>query len=274
MDYALIALDLDGTALTSENTVTDVTRRAVAWARARGVQVAVSTGRGVGEAAMFARQIGAHALCVATGGAVLAEGEQCIERVSLPPDLSARALALFECPEIQTVVYAGAEVFVTRRDAEAFGQQKTAGGYCTNEGFLSARRVVDSLAETVAQESIALDKLFARSHDLERLARARQALSALGGLHLTSSAPDNFEVLAPGADKGVRLAQLARRMGTDLSHTIAIGDSENDMEMLRAVGMPVAMGNAPVSVRRVCRMVTDTNDADGVASAIYALLRE
>lgn len=272
MNYKLIALDLDGTALNSNNLVTDVTKRAVLWAREKGVRVVVATGRGPSEAAMFAERLGADELLVATGGAVLARGVHCIQRVSMPSAVCREAMRLIESALVRTVAYAGSEVLISPEDLRSFGQVKTEGGYCTNEGFLAARRVVDSVRDTVCAEGLALDKIFARSQDYSVLAGIRQALVGVNGLHLTSSAPDNFEVLAPGADKGRMLATLAAHYGTDLAHTIAIGDSENDKEMLAAVGMPVAMGNAPEPVRKLCRFVTDTNDRDGVSAAIYTLL--
>ena len=60
--------------------------------------------------------------------------------------------------------------------------------------------------------------------------------------------------------------------GIPLAEVAALGDSENDREMLLAVGFPVAMGNAPPSIRAVGRMVADTNDNGGAAKAIDALL--
>ena len=57
MKYRLLALDLDGTLLNSQKEITPETRKALAWAKKRGVSVVLSTGRIVGEAAEFAREI-------------------------------------------------------------------------------------------------------------------------------------------------------------------------------------------------------------------------
>ena len=55
---------------------------------------------------------------------------------------------------------------------------------------------------------------------------------------------------------------------------MAIGDSDNDIDMLRAAGCPVAMGNASAPVRALARMVTATNEQAGVAVAIEAAMQE
>ena len=67
---------------------------------------------------------------------------------------------------------------------------------------------------------------------------------------------------------------LCRELGTDLSHAAAIGDSENDLEMLRAVELPIAMGNASDAVKAICKRQTLTNAEDGVAAAIDRILAE
>ena len=87
-----------------------------------------------------------------------------------------------------------------------------------------------------------------------------------------SSADDNIEILSPLADKGRALGKLCEQLGTTLDRCIAMGDSENDLEMLRAVGMPVAMGNANDEVKSIAKYITATNAEDGVAKAIYHLL--
>ena len=67
---------------------------------------------------------------------------------------------------------------------------------------------------------------------------------------------------------------LCHELGTGLSCAAAIGDSENDLEMLRAVALPIAMGNATDAVKAVCRRETVTNAEDGVAAAIDRILAE
>lgn len=76
-----------------------------------------------------------------------------------------------------------------------------------------------------------------------------EELRALEGLELTSSNDHDFEVVSAGVDKGVALAQLAQRYGVPLDQCAAVGDSDNDLAMLQAAGVPIAMGNASQAVK-------------------------
>ena len=148
------------------------------------------------------------------------------------------------------------------------------GKYKSNEGYLSAKKVVPSVAEYIATNHISVDKMFIRSQDPVMLVRARAQLEQIPGIRVMSSATDNLEVITPAADKGVALGMLCRELGTDLDHAAAIGDSENDLEMLNAVALPIAMGNASAAVKNLCLRETLTNAQDGVAAAIDRIIAE
>lgn len=264
----LIALDLDGTALTPQNKVAETTTDAVRRAREAGVYVAVSTGRICGEARDFAVDLDADDLMVTSGGATLSSisGESCTMRMSMPWEAAVRAAAAVERIGMIAMIYVGETLLITPYDDLGFGSYKT------NEGYLTSKKVVPSVAEYIADHHLSVDKIFVRSQDPVTLLRTRAILEQIPGIRVMSSAADNLEVITPAADKGTALGMLCRDIGTDLDHAAAIGDSENDFEMLRAVALPIAMGNASSEVKALCRWETDTNAEDGVAHAIDRIL--
>lgn len=264
----LIALDLDGTALTPQNKVAETTTDAVRRAREAGVYVAVSTGRICGEARDFAVDLDADDLMVTSGGATLSSisGEGCTMRMSMPWEAAVRAAAAVERIGMIAMIYVGETLLITPYDDLGFGSYKT------NEGYLTSKKVVPSVAEYIADHHLSVDKIFVRSQDPVTLLRTRAILEQIPGVRVMSSAADNLEVITPAADKGTALGMLCRDIGTDLDHAAAIGDSENDFEMLRAVALPIAMGNASSEVKALCRWETDTNAEDGVAHAIDRIL--
>lgn len=266
----LIALDLDGTALTPANTVSEATVDAVRRAREAGVHVVISTGRICGEACDFAREMGADDLMVTAGGASISRVStgRCMMRMSMPWEPAVRAAAAVERIGLTVMVYAGETLLITPYDEIEFGKYKT------NEGYLAVKQVVPSIAEYIANGHVSVDKIFARSSDPVTLHLVREQIRQIPGVRVMSSATDNIEVVTPAADKGTALGMLCRELGTDLSHAAAIGDSENDLEMLRAVELPIAMGNASDAVKAICKRETLTNAEDGVAAAIDRILKE
>src|SRR5690606_17087092 len=82
--------------------------------------------------------------------------------------------------------------------------------------------------------------------------------------------PDMLEILPPGTSKGSALKTLLKEMNIAPANVLAIGDGENDIEMLQLAGIGVAMGNALQPVKDIANHVVSNNDADGVAEAIEA----
>lgn len=82
-----------------------------------------------------------------------------------------------------------------------------------------------------------------------------------------------YEVLPKGYNKGTGLKNLAEKLGIKQEEVMAIGDGNNDVEMLEYANYGVAMGNASKLARNAAKYTTDTNENDGVAKAIrkYAL---
>ena len=165
----LIALDLDGTALTPQNKVAESTTAAVRRARAAGVYVVVSTGRICGEARDFAIDLDADDLMVTSGGATLSSisGEGCTMRMSMPWEAAVRAAAAVERIGMIAMIYVGETLLITPYDDLGFGSYKT------NEGYLTSKKVVPSVAEYIADHHLSVDKIFVRSQDPVTLLRTR-----------------------------------------------------------------------------------------------------
>ena len=79
------------------------------------------------------------------------------------------------------------------------------------------------------------------------------------------SLPTNLELNAAGATKGAALAALCRALGVDPLDTAAFGDGTNDVSMLAAAGVGVAMANGAPETRQAADLVTVSNQEDGVA---------
>ncbi len=256
----LIALDLDGTLLNSQHQITDRARRAINAAQALGVRVLLATGKTYYSARQLVSELKLTTPSVFVQGTLIYNPDGMIRhQVTLPPDVMRRIIPFAESRGACVSAYSGESVLLRRPDPRADLTR-----YHEPEPT-----VVGSLIN--AMNTYPINKLIiAADGPSQTKALLWQAQQMLGtSVTLTMSAVQNqFEILPRDVSKGRAVASVARELGIDLSHVMAIGDAENDREMLELVGMGVAMGNAAESLKAVARYVTTSNDEDGVAEAL------
>ncbi|MNN52806.1 Sugar phosphatase YidA [compost metagenome] len=110
------------------------------------------------------------------------------------------------------------------------------------------------------------------SDDPAVLAEIKSILAKTRRYELTNSSPYNIEVNPLGINKASGLREVCQLLGIRMEEVAVCGDSLNDLEMIRAAGLGIAMGNAQEAVKQAADAVTGTNDEDGVAQAIRTYL--
>lgn len=108
-----------------------------------------------------------------------------------------------------------------------------------------------------------------RLHNRENVLRY---LSGIDDITVVDAGFGTLEFTLRGTSKATGLQLLADTLGIPMAAVMAIGDSGNDLEMLRAAGLSVAMGNAPAAIRAAANATTASNDEDGVAAAIQRFI--
>lgn len=123
---------------------------------------------------------------------------------------------------------------------------------------------VGAFAEQVVKATLQLSE--------PRAFAAEMATVLAGQFVPVVAGPQDADLNVPGHNKAVGLGRLAERWGIDLADAVAFGDSYNDLEMLRAVGLPVAMSNAPQDIRDVAARIAPPHTVDGVLDVLDELL--
>lgn len=277
MNFDLIALDLDGTALQSDRaTFSPRLQAALLAAHRGGAAVAPVTGR---QYAMLPPALPSGApwedLCVlCNGGEVrrLADGQllegHYLERAAL--------LALLELTGrlgLPVELSAGGTLYLT---PDSWQLQRQVGGslrFHLDEILAKRGQAADDLAALCARRDLDFDKVNLPYIPEDRREETAAGLAALP-LSWVWSGGQSIEITHPLATKGRGLLRLCALLGVDPARTLAIGDSGNDISMLRAAGLGVAMGDAPPAVKEAADAVTAANCEDGAALAIerYVLL--
>ena len=134
------------------------------------------------------------------------------------------------------------------------------------------RDVYPSIIGHVEETGKDVEKINVYVADLGDREPLKKELSAIPGLIISSSLYNNIEINMEGATKGNALLWLASYLGISREETMAFGDGENDLSMLKAAGIGIAMANGIEAAKEAADEITLTNDEDGVAAAIERLV--
>ncbi|MCF6522131.1 HAD family hydrolase [Streptomyces sp. JJ36] len=261
--YRLIATDLDGTLLRSDDSVSERTRAALEAACARGAAHIVVTGRAVPWTRPVLEDLGYTGLAVCGQGAQLyhAGEDRLLTSVTLDRRLAQTALAKIEAET-------GPLALAASRDG-LDGEVLVGPGYAEGGSELPSLPL-DDPAELWARP---LNKLYLQHPRLPDDELARVAREVAGDLvSVTLSGPRIVELVPLGLSKARGLSLAARRLGLSSEDALAFGDMPNDIPLFAWARHGVAMANAHPELRAVADEVTASHDADGIAVVLEKLL--
>lgn len=274
-DIKIISLDLDGTLLDSQKRLSEANRAALEEAAAKGVHIVPTTGRFFGMMPQAVRDLPFVRYAITINGAQVydRETDTAIVREEIPLDMALDIISLLEGYDVIYDCYRSNWGWMTE------SLQAKAEDYATDAHYLKMvrefRKPVPDLKEylksTAAEGDVQKVMLFARNTPgSESVTKAiTEAVSERFPLiKTTSSTWNNLELNIATAHKGNSLKRFAEHLGYTLDNCMALGDGTNDLSMIEAAGLGVAMSNAHPLVLAAADHVTVSNDEDGVAKAI------
>lgn len=236
-EIKLIALDMDGTLLNPDNKVTQENRQAIKAAEKLGVRVVLSTGRTYATCSDYAKSLELSSYLVTVNGSeIYNEQGKLIERNIVQTDFVKWMLDL-------------------------------SNQYGTDFWAVSCDRVY---REDIPEDLFASDwlKFGFNTHDDKAREEIIKLLKENGQLEISNSSPTNIEVNALGINKAKAIEVVCNRLGISMNEVMAVGDSLNDIMMIKEAGLGIAMGNAQDIVKETADWITSTNEENGVAKAI------
>lgn len=269
-EIQLLVLDIDGTIAGTANAIRQPVKQAVQAARAKGIQVAIATGRMYQSALRFHQDLEITLPLMAYQGALVKDpATQTIHRHwTVSQQLASELLDHFEQPEWRSLLsvhfYINDQLYVreitpeTQLYAERSGIEPIAVG--------DLRQTLDTEPTKVlalSDDTVIIDHL---------LGKLRQRYTP-AELYLTTSVATFFEATDPRVNKGTAVQYLAEEyLGLQPENVMAIGDNFNDVEMLEYAGIGIAMGDAPEAVKAIANWVAPSVEEDGAAAAIEEFL--
>lgn len=270
MNVRLICTDIDGT-LYGDDCVPEKNLRALRACAARGIRVALVSGRNHGFLRRLSREMGVPcAIASANGSRIEASPDgPCVREYTFGVEEGWKLFDGLYGLNVNFEVYTREGSFVVRAE-------KMPGRH--REGL--QRNLTHNDAEVIFDEARARQDAAARAYKFvvfsdseEEIARVREALDAAGVAHC-SSGSRNVEIVPEGAGKGNAVRAIAEYFGIDTADVMAFGDYTNDLPMLKAAGHPVAMENGVQALKDIAEIVAPANRDGGLGEVLFRYVLE
>lgn len=267
MDVRMLALDIDGTLMDARKRFPEVNCRALRQCEARGIRVALVSGRSFELMRQFARELGVHPLMAACNGARIEAGEN-------GPTLAESTFSRADAERVCRTLEASGMYFNSYRRGKCYmGNPEVrpslgpryahhVPGVCGDPGFpyetvCDRRRLLGEGMDGVYKFVV-----MGAPYD-SGFARIRAKLADMG-LSVSSASRRNMEFMPAGVDKGSAVRMLCEKTGVLPAQVMAFGDQTNDIPMLNASGYPVAMENGEAAVKAAARHIAPDHNLGGV----------
>lgn len=254
MTYRLLALDLDGTVVKRDLTISPRVKDVVGRVLERGVEVTLATGRVFGSALPFTQELGIRAPIISSQGAMIrAARKRPLAEWIIPLALTQQLITVGREAGVKVSAYVGDTLCLESQSLWVYPPSVEV-------------RVVDDLLSSLPGEP--------HKMRFEGDEGVIQALASLlperfrGLLNLARPDPFSLQATHPLASKGQALAYLAHHLGIPREEVVAMGDYDNDVDMVKWAGLGVAVGNASPRLLAVADEIVPPLDEEGAVVAI------
>ncbi len=264
-NYNMLVLDIDGTLVGSDKTISEKTREAIIKAQQRGKIVAIASGRSIAGIRKTAsnislEQYGGYVIAYNGTTVVNCKTGECIYNQMVPKELVK--------PVYEAAKRVNAGIVVYNDNTKEMISGNGLNEYIKIDAE-ACNVTINEVSDFVKAINFPFNK-FLLSGKPEHMAEVEKIMAKEFGdrLNVFRSDPFYVELLPRYVDKGVAVEKLVKHLDIQREKVICIGDSYNDLPMLRFAGMGVAMGNAQQEVKEIADYVTASNDEDGIVNVI------
>ncbi len=269
--YELVAIDVDGTLVTSENKLSIGIVPLIRETQARGIGVTLVSGRPKLKMTPLLKELGLTLPYIGSGGGYIADPSNNLVILHCP-------LEREETAKIVELARTAKAPIISQEPDHLYYE----GGIEELEHLIAISKIDNTGVENSQVDILRVDDVLQACAEPTKinicgepghLLKIERKLRLLNlPIYLTYSAPFSLEITRSGINKGEALKIVATYLAIPLEHILVIGDSHNDISMFEIAGMAVAMSNAPEEVKAAADLVAPSNDEDGVAWVLRDLV--
>lgn len=262
-----LVMDLDGTLLDSAEGISDATIQAIRHAKDLGVKTAIATGRVLPEAQFAIDLAGIEDYLIEMNGAKITDlrSQEILYDQPMPTEFSDQIIDYLG-EDYVFQLYTDPGVFCTEYSFSRLESTGMSGHYLAMFGAQIQQ------ADQAELKTLRRYKFLVIEKDPAKVARLAKKIKTIPQLDFVNSLPNYHEVIVAGMDKGVALEKLSKLLVIPPAQMLAIGDSNNDREMLNYTGVGAVLANGNQNLKEEIGVVFPSNDEDGVRHVIEAFI--
>lgn len=270
--WKLVALDLDGTTLHSDKSLSERTRAALEACAKEQMKIVIASGRAFTSLPRDLLGLPGVEYAITSNGAAIYQaktGER-LFHFPMEEEKTVQVLKLLEEHPVHFEVFVDGVAYATEdyvEHPERYGLSEHGTAYIKQTRHPVADLSAFAWAHAGCLDCI--DLIVKKDEDRRYFA---ERLLQIGGMYVTSSVAYLLEIANQAAGKGAALRTLAEKLGIFREEILAFGNEENDLDMILYAGLGIAVENSPRHVRELADAVTKSNDADGVAIYLEKIL--
>ena len=280
----LIASDMDGTLLNDEHTISEENIRAIKIAEERGCHFTIVTGRDYSGVKNFFQEFDLKCECILSNGAEYRDiNGDVIERITIDNDTVRKIVQVMMEANVAIEMFTEDGMIIINEDIYKESLLQRFRRYNKGKTDLEIIEIARNMYDTWKPEMIKdvegfLDsntdilKIMTYHEDAQYIKELKEKLKNIEGVAVASTFANDIEISNIQAQKGLILAKVIEKMGIKKEEVIVLGDSFNDYSMFTEFENSFAMENAIPEIKEIAKYITDSNDNDGVAKAIYKAL--
>lgn len=267
--YKLIALDMDGTLLRTDKTISQRTKDSIKKAKEKGVKVVLASGRPIEGIDRSLEELD----LISEEDYVLSYNGSLVQNTLTKEIISSETLT---GNDIHTLYKLSKELGVNiHAFAETYGliTPKTS-TYTEREAEINGVEIKEMDFDKFHKEDKVVKIMFIDEPDILQKAIDNLPKEYYEKYTIVRSAPYFLEFLHINANKGNGVEALSKYLGISKEEIICVGDAGNDKHMIEYAGLGVAMGNAMKEIKEIAQYIAKSNDEDGVAEVIEKFILE